>query len=1467
MTRAAFGFALVAGVLACSDASERGETPRAAEPTQKPAVEALQSEALPVIRLPELREGRLAGLLRSAVERLEAPLAPTLSTPRVKPQMLERIAKTADEQGRVRALVQLAPNADRGPLRSLLNDRQAKLKYEYEIVPGLVAVRRLPVEALEALLLTPGVVSIHEDRAVRGFLPQAIPLVEADPPALAAAGVPVTGNGVTVCVIDSGISAVDVQVDANRNHTCFPAGTVTASATFVTGTANALDDQGHGTFVAGIVGCRDAANPGVAPQANIAVAKVLNSEGSGNGSDVIAGIEWCANTVGADVLNLSLGGGFAMGDCDYDVEAQAINNATQGGAVVVVASSNDNRSNEVGIPSCASRALAVGSLYDADVGGVAFNEPDACTDATTSPNQVTCYSNKSPTLDLSAPGSVITSANYDGDPTPWSSGHGTSFAAPMVAGVVALMREWEPGHSPEDIRQILWGHSDDFGGNAAPWPADGFDDNWGHGGVNAVRALSEPAQRVCALAADCDDGDPCTAERCVGGACERLPSCDDFDACSDDTCNAGACSNVGAPAPPAELCGVASACDACTGVTYTPVANGTCNDVCAAAIPLRVGQTISGDTTGASNDYDPIATGSRCAQGYAQPGPDLVYSVTLKATEQVRITLDPTVEDLSVYVLGGDCDDSRCYAGVDGFTQGGAETVGAFTAPVDGLYYVVVDSWNAGVVSPFTLSITPVCYADQDGKPCDDHDACTYGDVCSGGVCAGGAPPACTEDADCDDGNACTTDNCDVGSGVCSNTAPDCSGAGDQCNTASCDPGGSPGNCAVLSPTNEGQSCNDGAACAVGETCQAGACAGGAAPDCGGAGDQCKTASCDPGGAEGNCDTLAAVVDGTGCDDGDACNAGEACQAGVCSGGAAPDCSGAGDQCASAACDPGGAEGNCGALSPINEGQGCDDGSVCTVGEVCTGGSCVGGGGPDCSGAGDQCNVASCDPGGAAGNCDSLTPVGNGTACDDGAACNVGEACVAGQCVGGAAADCSGVGDACNAASCDPGGAEGNCNSVAQEPDGTDCDNGDACAPDQCLAGVCQEQACDVGPKLAYTLVSGASDAALISVQVAKSYTQMVVVCTVNATDGPSAVPRVSNVGASSFDLRLGMASAGNAAGLDVHCLSAEAGVYTVAEHGIKMEAATYLSTVTDRKNSWVGQARAYTNSYTSPVVVGQVMSTNDASWSVFWAHNGSRTGPPTAAQLFLGKHVGEDPDTTRADETVGYMVFEAGSGSVGTLDYTAGVGADTARGMTNGAPFAYAVAGLSAEGAVLSSAAMDGGDGGWPILYGADPVSANSLALAINEDTLGDGERSHTTEQVAYVAVEVTAECAVDGDCDDGNACTDNTCDAGTCVAANNVDPCDDGDACTVGEVCGGGACGGGAAPDCSGAGDQCNSAACDPGGADGNCDVATPLVDGTTCDDGSACNVGEVCTAGACGGGAAPDCSGAGDQCNSAA
>ncbi len=257
------------------------------------------------------------------------------------------------------------------------------------------------------------------------------------------------------------------------------------------------------------------------------------------------------------------------------------------------------------------------------------------------------------------------------------------------------------------------------------------------------------------------------------------------------------------------------------------------------------------------------------------------------------------------------------------------------------------------------------------------------------------------------------------------------------------------------------------------------------------------------------------------------------------------------------------------------------------------------------------------------------------------------------------------------------------------------------------------------------------------TVTLGNTYTSMVVVCT---TDGGSAnlpaVARVRNASGNSFEVLVQNPNGTVLSGYTVHYVVVEEGVYTVANDGVKMEAVKVNSVQTAENNSWVMETRAYSNAYTSPVVVGQVMTYNDVGWSVFWASGSSRTSPPTSSVFSAGKEVGEDPDAVRVDETIGYIVIESGDGIVNGISYSAALGADTVRGPDNSASgYTYTFGSMPTAGVVvLSAAGMDGNNGGWPMLWGGSPLTSTQITMVFTEDQVKDSERKHTTEQVAYI-------------------------------------------------------------------------------------------------------------------------------------
>lgn len=195
---------------------------------------------------------------------------------------------------------------------------------------------------------------------------------------------------------------------------------------------------------------------------------------------------------------------------------------------------------------------------------------------------------------------------------------------------------------------------------------------------------------------------------------------------------------------------------------------------------------------------------------------------------------------------------------------------------------------------------------------------------------------------------------------------------------------------------------------------------------------------------------------------------------------------------------------------------------------------------------------------------------------------------------------------------------------------------------------------------------------------------------------------------------------------------------------------------MTDENNSWSGQSRSYQHpdGYADPVVVGQVMSYNDSDWSTFWSRGSSRTTAPTSSAHYVGKHVGEDSDNTRGNETIGYFVVETSNngGVIEGLPFRAALGSDTVKGVGDSPAYSYGYTPFTAgipRAAVVSMAGMDGGNGGWAMMYGGNPLptagGGGVLYLAIDEDQSKDTERRHTTEQVAYFIIDPPVESLAD--------------------------------------------------------------------------------------------------------------------------
>lgn len=270
---------------------------------------------------------------------------------------------------------------------------------------------------------------------------------------------------------------------------------------------------------------------------------------------------------------------------------------------------------------------------------------------------------------------------------------------------------------------------------------------------------------------------------------------------------------------------------------------------------------------------------------------------------------------------------------------------------------------------------------------------------------------------------------------------------------------------------------------------------------------------------------------------------------------------------------------------------------------------------------------------------------------------------------------------------------------------------------------------------------TGVTSSAWTTVVLTKAYISPIPVCSVKYDTGTSLLPaivRVQNVRPTSFDIRLQNPSDATLSGRDVHCVVVEEGAWKMPD-GRFIEAKKYSSTVTDNAASWVGQTQAYTNRYSKPVVLGQVMSYNDARWSVFWSRASSgRDIAPTTTSIVTGKQVGEDRTTTRAAETVGFIVIESGHTRSTAMEVEAGRGSDSIVGYVNKKvtyKFTTAFA-TTPVVAVVCQAAQDSIDGSWAVLS-SNPTT-KSMILNVDEDQILDTERTHSTEEVNYAVFAV---------------------------------------------------------------------------------------------------------------------------------
>ncbi|HEX6163755.1 MAG TPA: S8 family serine peptidase [Vicinamibacterales bacterium] len=380
-------------------------------------------------------------------------------------------------------LLQLVVSGDDRPVRAIVRGDVAAIQTAaardgitvLRVLNGLVVVEATP-SVLNAFQNVEGVTSISLDNLVSPSMTVSDRAMAADQARAGSGGLlgsllgtpSVNGKGIGVAIVDSGIAS----------HSAL-SGKVVASVNYATGETSAADAYGHGTHIAGIIAGSISYGPtplyknGIAPGAHLVNVRVLNRQGVGYTSDVIAGIQWVLDNrvkYSIRVMNLSLGHPI-QAPCAMDPLCLAAEDAAAKGLVVVASAGNSGKDaagnpvlGSVSTPGNAPGVITVGALNT-------WNTVSRGDDT------VTTYSSRGPTRydmmlkpDVVAPGNKIVSLEAQGSylsktyPSlhvagsgynAYSMMSGTSMAAAMVSGGAALLLQSTPSLTPRHVKVAL----------------------------------------------------------------------------------------------------------------------------------------------------------------------------------------------------------------------------------------------------------------------------------------------------------------------------------------------------------------------------------------------------------------------------------------------------------------------------------------------------------------------------------------------------------------------------------------------------------------------------------------------------------------------------------------------------------------------------------------------------------------------------------------------------------------------------------------------------------------------------------------------------------------------------------------------------------------------------------------------------------------------------------------------------
>ena len=335
--------------------------------------------------------------------------------------------------------------------RQHLEDMQVKIRYELPLINAYAV--EIPGGKLNDIARSDAIHYIADDMRIRSTMDIATRVVEADK----AQTQGYTGKDVGIAILDTGVYP---HPDLTR-----PRNRLIAFKDFVNKKGAPYDDNGHGTFVAGIAAGNGYASQGkykgIAPQANIIGVKVMDARGDGSTSDIVAGMQWVVDNAAKyniKVMSLSLGA-TPSASAQRDALSSAVDGVWRRGILVVAAAGNDGpKLNTINTPGINPRIITVGASDDKRTVSIRDDGIADFSSRGPGPGQA----NKP---DLVAPGVKIkslntdTSYNADGRPKQpeplYATMSGTSMATPMVSGLGALLWEKDAKSSPDGIKESL----------------------------------------------------------------------------------------------------------------------------------------------------------------------------------------------------------------------------------------------------------------------------------------------------------------------------------------------------------------------------------------------------------------------------------------------------------------------------------------------------------------------------------------------------------------------------------------------------------------------------------------------------------------------------------------------------------------------------------------------------------------------------------------------------------------------------------------------------------------------------------------------------------------------------------------------------------------------------------------------------------------------------------------------------